>query len=136
MKIKTEFTFDAAHRLVGHKGLCQQLHGHMWRVEVEIEGKDLDDIGIMWDFATVKLIRDTLDHKTILKMCDENEELIKTIKSVCGKDSLFLMHYNPTAENLAQHIYDVLQMDSKNLKFKIRVWESPKSYAEVKYESM
>ena len=36
MKLKTSFDFDAAHRLVGYKGKCSNLHGHIWRVELEI----------------------------------------------------------------------------------------------------
>jgi len=57
MKLQTEFTFDAAHRLVGHKGLCSNLHGHMWRVVIDIEGEKLDDIGILWDFGIRKELK-------------------------------------------------------------------------------
>ena len=38
-KLKTEFSFDAAHRLVGYDGKCKQLHGHIWRVIIKVKGK-------------------------------------------------------------------------------------------------
>lgn len=74
IKLKTSFDFDAAHRLVGYLGKCLNLHGHIWHVDIEIEGdkSQLDDVGILWDFTNVKTLKDMFDHKTILKNCDKN----------------------------------------------------------------
>ena len=130
-KLKTHFDFDSAHRLAGYKGKCSNLHGHIWKVEVEVEGEKLNDIGILCDFSNVKKIKEQLDHKTILKVCKENQDLVYTLTRTCGSDSLFLMHDNPTAENLAKYILDTFKVDNPSFKFLIRVWESPKSYAEV-----
>ena len=69
MKLKTSFDFDAAHRLVGYKGKCANLHGHIWHVDIEIEGPatNLDKTGMLWDFTNAKKLKDLFDHKTILK---------------------------------------------------------------------
>ncbi len=133
MKIKTEFSFDAAHRLVGYEGKRSNLHGHTWKVEIEVEGEKLDDIGMLWDFTNVKKIKEHYDHKTILKICKENQDFVYYITKTCGSDSLCLMHDNPTPENIAKYILDTLKIMNKknNLSFKVKVWESPKSYAEV-----
>ena len=131
MKLHCSFEFDAAHRLVGYEGKCKHLHGHMWRVEIEIEGEKLDEIGMLWDFTNVKKLKDHFDHKTILKICKENENLVYTIIKTCGSNSLCMLHCNPTAENLAKFILDILKIEFKELKFKVKVWESPKSFAEV-----
>ena len=135
-KLKTKFDFDAAHRLVGYEGKCQNLHGHMWNVEIEIEGDKLDEVGILWDFTNVKKIKERFDHKTILKNCDENEGIIIAIRnSMKGtkdyKDCVYLMKENPTAENLAELILVYLKKSDDKLKYKIKIYESPKSYAEV-----
>lgn len=59
--------FAAAHQLamVGEK--CENLHGHNWKVEVYVQGKSLDEGGVLVDFGVVKRhVRDlmeTLDHK-------------------------------------------------------------------------
>lgn len=59
--------FAAAHRLtmVGEK--CENLHGHNWKIEVYVQGNDLDEGGVLVDFGIIKRhVRDlmeTLDHK-------------------------------------------------------------------------
>ena len=135
MKLKTKFEFDAAHRLVGYEGKCLNLHGHRWVVEIEIEGEGVGNVGIMWDFTNVKEIEKMFDHKTILKDCKENEKLIEAIiDSMRGttdyKNSVYKMKENPTAEMLCKEILGYLQ-EENNLKFKVRVWESPKSWCEI-----
>ncbi len=130
MKLKTEFSFDSAHRLVGYKGKCSQLHGHLWRVIIEVEGNELDDVEIMWDFTNTKILKEMFDHKTLLKDCNENASLIIVIQNVCGKDSVVLLYKNPTAEYLTKFILSYLKGTTPNLNFKVKVYESPKSYAE------
>lgn len=132
MKLKTSFDFDSAHRLVGYSGKCNNLHGHIWRCEIEIEGEVLDDIGMLWDFTNVKKLKELFDHKTILKRCDENTLLISAIHDTCGKESVYLMEENPTAENLCNDILGYLSLNNSKLKYKVTVWESPKSSCEVK----
>ena len=51
VKIITQFA--AAHRLENFKGKCESLHGHNWKVEVFLGGKDLDDTGLLMDFGEV-----------------------------------------------------------------------------------
>jgi len=132
LKLSTEFNFDSAHRLVGYNGLCKNMHGHIWNVELEITGSmdELDNVGILWDFTKGKKIKKMFDHKTILKHCEENENLVKVLKETCGPDSVFLMHDNPTAEHLAFLIAQTLKLDDEHLNFKVKVYESPKSCAE------
>ena len=41
LKIITEFS--AAHNLRNFRGKCEALHGHNWKVEVVLSGKNLDE---------------------------------------------------------------------------------------------
>ena len=69
-KIRKEFKFEAAHSLPLHDGKCRRLHGHSYRVIVEIASADVRSegpkTGMVCDFATlsdvVKPIIATLDH--------------------------------------------------------------------------
>lgn len=72
MKICKWYTFEAAHDLPLHNGKCVRLHGHSYKLEVEIEGRvkliqgDSDD-GMVMDFAVLdeyveREIIDLLDH--------------------------------------------------------------------------
>lgn len=111
MKLKTEGTFDAAHHLVGYDGPCSRVHGHRWRVVVWVEGEaeDLDEVGILWDFTNLKKLLKKYDHQ------DLNE----------------VLKLNPTAENIAKLIHINLKVQDPDLNFKVRVYESPKSFVEV-----
>jgi len=106
--------FDAAHALSGYPGECSELHGHTWDVEVKVEGDELDEIGIVYDFKLLKkdlrAVLDPLDHAFL------NE--IPPFDAV-----------NPTAENLAQEIYTALRdrMSPSVQVTEVAVWESPEA---------
>jgi 6-pyruvoyltetrahydropterin/6-carboxytetrahydropterin synthase len=93
-EIFKEFTFEAAHRLPnvpdGHK--CARLHGHSYRVMVNVAGPVGDKSGWVMDFGDLKAafrpLAQQLDHYYL------NE--------VPGLE-------NPTSENLARWIWDRLK---------------------------
>lgn len=72
MKICKTYRFEAAHHLPGHKGKCAMLHGHSYRLEVEVEGIVINHIGasddgMVMDFDDLdayveKYVIDALDH--------------------------------------------------------------------------
>jgi len=57
--LKTESSFDSAHFLKGYNGKCRNLHGHRWRVVVEIAADQLKDEGqtrgMLVDFSDLKM---------------------------------------------------------------------------------
>ena len=65
LKIVTQFA--AAHQLRGYRGGCENLHGHNWKIEVYLAGKELGEDGLLIDFRVVKeatkSVLDKLDHK-------------------------------------------------------------------------
>jgi len=104
LTLYTECFFDASHQLDGHPGPCRQLHGHSWKVSVWVAGTDgqLDDCGILWDFGKLHALKDELDHRHLNAV----------------------LPANPTAENLALHIYRRLKAKDPDLQFRVRVYES------------
>ena len=50
LSIMRRFTFCAGHRLVGHEGKCQNLHGHNYTLEVYVTGREQDEVGRILDF--------------------------------------------------------------------------------------
>ena len=85
-----EMHFTAAHQLVGYPGHCGRLHGHTWKVRVEVETDRVDSMGLSIDFKELMRIvhipTDRLDHFHINEIPPFDKE-------------------NPTAENLARYIY-------------------------------
>ena len=108
--------FDAAHVLTNHQGLCKNLHGHTYRVEVSVTQAPGDNADMVIDFKDLKkkceeVILERYDHAFIYGM-----------RAVA-------MPYRSTAENLARHFFGVLRERVAGLS-RVRVWETPDSSAE------
>jgi len=112
-EIKIKDTFDAAHCLRNYEGSCQRLHGHTYRVNVCFRFDSLDESGMAVDFrkakGILKEIIDHLDHQYI----NELPEFITQ---------------NPTAENIAQFIFDRIKPECKEI-YSVSVWETATSCA-------
>ena len=105
--------FDAAHSLVGYPGECRNLHGHTWDVEVSVQGTELDDIGILYDFKDLKE-----DLNSVLMQWDH----------IYMNDVPPFDEINATAENLARVIWEQLTeriTDPRVTLYEVAVWESP-----------
>ena len=125
--------FCYGHRLLNYNGKCQHLHGHNGIVEIEIESDSLDELGMVVDFGEIRKavkgwIDSNLDHKMILCRQDPVIEFLAQMG-----EPLYIMDENPTAENIAKHIYK--QVQSQGFKVReIRLWETPSSYASYQEE--
>lgn len=111
-KLKIITDFDAAHQLRGYRGKCENIHGHNWKVEIEVVGEKLNEIGIAIDFKELRQITDEvisrLDH-TFLNEISPFEQI------------------NPSSENIAQWIYRSLKeklQDKPVRLYSVTVWES------------
>ena len=112
MRIKLIRSFSAAHRLPSYQGPCHDLHGHTWKAIFILEGPVRED-GMVCDFKVVKKLLDAQlpDHQFL-------NDLLP----------------NPTAENLAQFLFDKVNTELKkqNLTLKtVEIWESDNAAAVV-----
>jgi len=111
MKVAREFTFDAAHFILDDKGSpCEEPHGHTYKLRVVIEGPVRKN-GMVIDFRDIKKI---VNERVMPRL--DHRDLNKVMK-------------NPTAENIAQWIFEVLKphMDLAS----VRVWEGSDKWAET-----
>ena len=53
-RIRKSIDVDFAHHVRGHLGPCINLHGHTWKLEVEIAAETLDAQGFVIDFGVLK----------------------------------------------------------------------------------
>jgi 6-pyruvoyltetrahydropterin/6-carboxytetrahydropterin synthase len=90
-EVSVEETFAAAHNLRNYKGKCEDLHGHNYKIRVVLAGKELDSTGLLYDFVQLKQAI-----RTVIASLDH-----KYLNELPPFDTL-----NPSAENLARHIYD------------------------------
>lgn len=110
--IKSEQSFDSAHFLMDYEGKCRNIHGHRWRVIIEVKsanlqaGRQLE--GMVVDFSALKKdIKeevDLFDHALIVE-----KDSLKTSTLEAFRDEGFCLvetDFRPTAERLAKYFYD------------------------------
>ena len=128
--VRTEECFDSAHFLAGYDGKCKNIHGHRWRVVLEVPKENLDDGGMVIDFTDLKHelknFADTLDHAFII---EKGSLRYETHKALLEDDfKIVEVDFRPTAENFAKYIFD----EFKNKGYDVRaveVYETPKNCA-------
>ncbi len=108
MRLDVEFTFAAAHRLPRYEGPCFRLHGHNYRFFVGLEGEVDPGSGMITDFGVVKQV--VQEH--VLARTDHRD-----LNDVLE---------NPTAENIARWIWEVLEPRLPGL-WEVRLYEIPDS---------
>ncbi|MGF1615668.1 MAG: 6-carboxytetrahydropterin synthase QueD [Gammaproteobacteria bacterium] len=113
LKVVTEFA--SAHRLRDYDGACSQMHGHNWKVEVEAEATELDEVGMAIDFKILKQaavsVVSHLDHR-VLNEVDPFDRA------------------NPTAENIAAYLYGALHRQLREPRIRVAavtVWENERA---------
>jgi 6-pyruvoyltetrahydropterin/6-carboxytetrahydropterin synthase len=126
--VKT-FHFCYGHRLMGHPGKCSRAHGHNAVLEVELAGEDLDERGMICDFADVKrrieeIVDGRLDHRMIL---EAHDPLVPALRGA-GEEPCVL-DVPPTAENIARLIFQEARAMGLPVAA-VRLWETPTSRAE------
>ncbi|MFA5092890.1 MAG: 6-carboxytetrahydropterin synthase QueD [Candidatus Omnitrophota bacterium] len=111
--LRVEGNFSSAHNLRGYKGKCEDLHGHNWRVGIEVKSEKLDNIGLVVDFKYLKkklsVVLEKMDHKYLNNL-------------------VYFKKINPTSENIAKYIYREL-IKQIPLLSSVTVWENPTSSA-------
>ena len=113
LKILTDFA--SAHTLRDYPGACARMHGHNWKVEVEVATSELDALGMGVDFGVIKqatrAIAERLDHRYL-------NELVP------------FSRLNPTAENIAAYFYSELstQLNTERIRVHaVTLWETERA---------
>ena len=106
MRLDVEFYFAAAHRLPRYEGPCFRLHGHNYKFFVAVEGEVDPRTGMIADFGALKQVVQEnvlarVDHRNLNDVLD-----------------------NPTAENIARWIWEVLESRLRGLA-EVRLYEIP-----------
>ena len=113
-EIMVEDDFAAGHFLRRYNGKCENLHGHNYRVKVFIQSNELDVSDLSLDFGIAKQhlkdVLEELDHK-------------------CLNDLKYFPKKNPSAENIAKHVYDQFKswLTHPHNISKVTIWETARN---------
>ena len=114
---------SVGHRVHGHESKCRHLHGHNYRVHFHVTADQLDTVGRVMDFSVIKeklcmWLEDNWDHKFLA--WEEDEFMGHVIDSIpfdsetgnaafnMFQDSMVWTPFNPTAENMAEYLVQVI----------------------------
>ncbi len=112
-RLSVDKTFSAAHQLTKYNGPCENLHGHTWKLQIVVEGNELDEAGMLIDFRvlkeTLQQFTERFDHKFLNDLFEES----------------------PTSEFLSRYVFKTMQPQLPlNIKLKeVSIWESESSKA-------
>jgi 6-pyruvoyltetrahydropterin/6-carboxytetrahydropterin synthase len=107
----------AAHQLREFSGKCENLHGHNWKIEIYVTGRELGSNGILIDFRLVK---------------DRAHKIIQELDHTFLNDLKPFEEINPSSENIARFVFSSLsrELDTDQIKVsKVTAWESDSACA-------
>jgi 6-pyruvoyltetrahydropterin/6-carboxytetrahydropterin synthase len=117
-RVSKRYGFSASHVLdgLGDDHPCSRLHGHNYEVEVIAEAPELDERGFVVDFRELDGVKQMIDQVL------DHRHLNDVLKG------------QPSAEVLARFVYDWCRANLPaavaGKVTAIRVWETPRAYAE------
>ena len=139
IRLTKVFTYAMAHALDNYDGLCKNIHGHNYHLEVTVSGIPVIDIaspkkGMLIDFSDLKTIInqnivDVWDHALMLNEAT-NPELISLLKR--SYERIILVPFQPTTENMLCHLAETIKqlLPQGVCLYSIKLKETENSYAE------
>ena len=139
IKITKQFSFEMAHALRNYDGLCRNIHGHSYKMDITLAGQPLRDEfspknGMVMDFGDLKRIVNEeiislLDHALVLN-AKTDTQLVDVLKQ--NYEKIVIVEFQPTTENLLNFIADKLKTKlSERVKLtRVRLRETDTSYAD------
>ncbi len=139
IRVTKRFHFEMAHTLYEYDGLCRNIHGHSYNLEVTLIGEPRNEPnhpkdGMVLDFSELKQlvkskIVDRFDHALMV-----NSLVSDTQIELLGKttDRVIVVDFQPTSENIVAYIAEILQqhLPAGVTLFSIRLYETVTSFAE------
>ena len=139
IRVTKRFHFEMAHSLYEYDGLCRNIHGHSYNLEVTFIGFPKNDPGhpkdgMVMDFGEIKnlvkiQIVNRFDHALMVNQLipEEQQELLRQTS-----ERVIVVDFQPTSENIVAYIANILQqhLPSGVSLFSIRLHETVTSFAE------
>lgn len=113
---------------MNHAGKCRHLHGHSVKAAISVRQEQLNDQGMVCDFADIRetvevFIDKCLDHNFLLH---KDDPIIPML--IANNERFLALDEHPTAEVLSKMIYQHLKQAGFNVA-QVVLWETASAYA-------
>ncbi len=137
VSIAKDFWWEMSHRLPFHDGPCRNVHGHTYKLRLELTGSP-DDCGILLDYyhmqEVVQPVLSLFDHSFL---CDENDSLMIGFLRENGF-KYYIMKKNSTSENIAELLGELLVEKFRQFRnltsMEIKIYETADVYAAARFD--
>lgn len=139
IRVTKKFRFEMAHALYEYDGICRNIHGHTYHLEVTLLGEPQQtpghpkdgmvlDFGILKKTVNDKIVR-TFDHALVVSSIFPKDHIEAFQKAT---ERLVVVNFQPTTENLIVHFSEILQQafPSNVSLFSMRLYETDNSFAD------
>lgn len=139
IRVTKRFHFEMAHTLYEYDGLCRNIHGHSYNLEVTISGEPRNEAGhpkdgMVLDFSELKTIVksrivDRFDHALMVNSLVPEKQMELLSQTT---NRIIVVDFQPTSENIVIFIAGILQqhLPAGVKLFSIRLFETVTSFAE------
>ena len=132
MKIAKEFRWEMGHRLPEHFGQCKNIHGHSYKMLVEIEGELNKDEMVIDYYDVEKIINPIIEKLDHAFMVNKNDKVVLEFLEKMNSKKV-IVNFQSTAENICLYLLNEIKKVSlpQNVsEIKVRVYETSHDYAE------
>ena len=139
IRVTKQFGFEMSHALLNYDGLCRNIHGHSYKLQITLIGEPVQDNenpknGMVIDFSVLKKlinkkIVNELDHSLMINAAAPHQSL-KELGEMYERHHL--VDFQPTTENMVVYIAEkvkILLPEHLEL-FSVRLYETSNSFAE------
>ena len=133
IKLGKDYIWEMSHRLPFHNGLCSNIHGHSYKMRVELVG-ELDSNGMLIDFYDIdKIVLPIIkefDHSIVINSNDT--KVIDFMKENNFRHNV--IDFTSTSEHLAIHFANLFKAGFAyypNIQIlRVRIYETYDAFAE------
>ena len=140
VRVTKQFKFETGHALYGYDGLCKNVHGHSYKLDVTVIGYPINDAenvknGMVIDFGDIKTIVNQeivnpFDHATVLNINSPHKEIADEMENRGHK--ILRVNYQPTSEMMILDIAVKIKAKLPNnlTLFSLKLRETETAFAE------